>query len=592
MTVHINGHDLYYSIIRGSEKVINLKDHLNRINVFPVPDGDTGSNLTHTMNAIINRSEKHESVEKTLHTISRSAIEGARGNSGVIMAEYLGGLYRQARNFKTLTEREFAHLFSAAYQSALKAVSKPVDGSILSVMNDYSVSLHQQLDQQKDLLTALELAYQKAVLSLKGTQHKMKVLRDAGVVDSGANGFVAFIEGITEFFRNGREAFAVRKILVPTLDDQHVNPLVDVNLEYRYCYEILLEIRRPFERQWLETFGGSLIVAGNGELVKIHIHTDRPHDLVHQLGHHGIVLEQKLDDMVIQQGALLHRRSEIAIITDSIADLPRAYIDRHNVFVIPMNILIDNIEYLDRQTLTTEQFYEMADQTPHFPRSAMPKILDIRRVLDFVTRHYDQVVVLSVSSKLSGTHHLVNKVLKENPPAGADVRLIDTRLNSAAQGLLVQKAVNLAESGVTLDELQSVVESTASRTKIYVSVNDFSYMVRGGRVSPLKGRLAKVLNLKPIISLDETGAGIAFASAFSRRQNLSKITRIVKKALADGGIESYGIVHGLNPELADRYRRLFTDLIGQPPAFVEEISPVVGISAGPGAVAIAFVAKE
>jgi hypothetical protein len=588
----INGHDLYYSIINGSQKVLRLKEHLNRINVFPVPDGDTGSNLTHTMNAIINKSEHYESVEKTLHTISRSALEGARGNSGVIMAEYIGGLYRDAVNSTTLSEEEFVHLFSAAYKSAFKAVSKPVDGTILTVMHDFSISLHHNLNQYHDLIVALSKAHQKAQSSLQSTQYRMKILRDAGVVDSGANGFVAFIEGITEFFKNGRRVFEVKKVTAPFIDNEHINTLSENPLKQRYCYEILFETRRTFDRSILEAFGESIIVAGRDDLVKVHIHTNEPHELVQEIGKYGIVLEQKLDDMDIQQSALFNRKSNIAIITDSIADLPKSYIEDHNIFILPMNILIDNIEYLDRMTLTTQQFFTMTDETSHFPRSAMPKIPDIQRILSFASDHYDEIIILSVSSGLSGTHNLINRILKENQYFGKDIRLIDTRLNSGAQGLIVQKAVALAEDKHTLDFIEHTIHQAIKTAMIFVSVTDFTYMIRGGRVSPFKGKLAKFLNLKPIVSLDSDGNGIAFAKAFSQTQNMNKMIKIVKKIQTHSLIDSYCIVHGSNYTLARKYQQIFHDIIGFEASFIEEVSPVVAISSGRGAIAIALTTKE
>ncbi len=295
---------------------------------------------------------------------------------------------------------------------------------------------------------------------------------------------------------------------------------------------------------------------------------------------------------MLQQNAIFHRKSNIAIITDSIADLPASYIEAHNIFILPMNILIDNIEYLDRMTLTTEQFFTLTDQSEKFPRSSMPKIPDIQRILSFVSEHYDRILVLSVSSGLSGSYHLINRVIKENHGFEKDIRLIDTHLNSGAQGLIVQKAVDLIEQNHTLDFVESTIQKAISNTLIFVSVTDFTYMVRGGRVSPFKGKLANLLNLKPIVSLDSDGNGIAFAKAFSQKQNLKKMIQIVKHIQERHLIDSYCIVHGSNKTLAKKYQQIFRDLIGCEANFIEEISPVVAISSGKGAIAIALITKE
>ena len=592
MAMTITGSDMYFSIIKGSLKVIRIKNHLNKINVFPVPDGDTGSNLSYTMNTIINQSENHFSVDKTMQTISRSAIEGARGNSGVIMAEYIGGLYQSSKNFVTLTEKEYAQLFKNAYQRAVKAVSKPADGSILTVMNDFSESFLKNLEKNKDFISSLESAYQCSQVSLSETQYKMKVLKDAGVVDSGANGFVAFIEGIYEFFKNGRKSFAFDKKSIPIVDHHHVNPLIGVKLDYRYCFELLFETESDFDSAELDQFGNSVIIAGIESLKKIHIHTNEPHEVVEWISQKGLILEQKIDDMVVQQNALIHKKSDIAIITDSIADLPKSFIDEHNIFVLPMNILIDNIEYIDRLTLTTNQFFTMTDQSDYFPRSSMPRIKYLERVFGFISENYKKAIILTVASSLSGTHHLINKMLKENQNYNIDFRLIDTKRNSGAQGLIVKKAIELVETESSIDEIENKIKSALLNSHIFVSVNDFTYMVRGGRVSPLKGKLAKVLNLKPIITLDDEGRGASFANAFSRKQNLKKMIAIVKKTLKNEVIESYCIVHGDNEALAIKYESIFTKIIGKKPEYIEEISPIVGIIAGRGAVALSYLTKE
>ncbi|MBN2260556.1 MAG: DegV family EDD domain-containing protein [Clostridiales bacterium] len=588
----INGNDLYFSIITGSQKVISIKKNLNDINVFPVPDGDTGTNLSYTMSSIINKSVNHFSVEETLQSISKSAIEGARGNSGVIMAEYLNGLYLHSRNFITLTEKEFFLLFSHAYKAALNAVEKPVDGSILTVMKDFSDCLLHNINHERHFIQSFDKAYHQALKSLKETQEKMKVLKDAGVVDSGAKGFVSFIEGIYEYFKNGKKYFEVSTKIIPSIDDHHTNNYVESTIEYRYCFELLFEPAINFDKTQLNKFGDSIIVAGNDSLTKVHIHTNNAKEVVSFIASHGLILEQKIDDMIIQQNAILRDKNEIAIVTDSIADLPKSFVDEHNIFVIPLNLTIDNIEFIDRLTIDTKRFFELADLSETFPRSSMPKIKDLERLFTFISQNYKKTIILTVSSQLSGTYNLVNKVLKENQNFGMEAHLIDTKLNSGAQGLLVMKAAKLINAESPLDEILSEIIETIDNTRIYVSVNDFSYMVRGGRVSPLKGKMAKILNLKPIVSLDSKGKGKAFANAFSQKQNFKKMQSIIKSDLQTHTIESYCIVHGNNEIDAIKYKDAFTSIIKKEPEYIEEISSIVGISTGKGAVSISYIMKE
>ncbi len=133
------------------------------------------------------------------------------------------------------------------------------------------------------------------------------------------------------------------------------------------------------------------------------------------------------------------------------------------------------------------------------------------------------------------------------------------------------------------NEIVNKLEEQKKKTKIYVSVTDFNFMVRGGRASPLKGKVAKLLNFKPIISLDEKGKGYSFANALSQEGNLKKIKEIVIETKKKGEIKKYGIVHGNAPEKGEEYSKIFTELIGIKPEFIQEISSIVALSAGKGA---------
>ena len=174
---------------------------------------------------------------------------------------------------------------------------------------------------------------------------------------------------------------------------------------------------------------------------------------------------------------------------------------------------------------------------------------------------------------MSGTWNVFNTAVKELEKEGIKISLINSCLNSGAQGLLVMEAGEMIKNKYSHEKIVSKIEEAKRKTKIYVSVSDFNFMVRGGRVSPLKGRLAKLLNLKPIISLDEKG-------------NLKKIKEIVRNIQKKGKVKKYSIVHGHDMEKAEEYRRIFTELIGKKPEYIEEISSVVALSAGPGAVAL------
>jgi len=169
------------------------------------------------------------------------------------------------------------------------------------------------------------------------------------------------------------------------------------------------------------------------------------------------------------------------------------------------------------------------------------------------------------------------------------ITVIDTKLNSGAQGLLVKAAAEMAEQGLSHDEIVSRVQEMIPRTKIYVCLNTLAYAVRGGRVPNTVGKIGGLVGMRPIMTLDSAGNGAAFGVAFSQAGLTKKIFRLVKNAMERTGVAAYSIVHGGNIALANEYAEEITRITGKAPAFITQISSVVALHAGPGTVAVCLV---
>jgi DegV family protein with EDD domain len=172
---------------------------------------------------------------------------------------------------------------------------------------------------------------------------------------------------------------------------------------------------------------------------------------------------------------------------------------------------------------------------------------------------------------------------------GGRLHVVDSRLNSGAQGLLVLRAAEMIAAGDPIATIVSTLERTRENTKIYVGVDTLKFMVKGGRVPPTLGVVGKVLNLKPIVSLDEMGAGIAFGKAFSRKGVLKKIKSLLAEDLP---VSHLCIVHGNAPDRAEAWKEQLEDAFGVTVDYITDISSVVAANSGPGAVAIAYIKKE
>jgi len=200
---YLDSEKLYYSFVSGAREVIRNRKVLNDINVFPVADGDTGSNMASTMNSIIEDARVETSVKGTMSSIADAAISGARGNSGIIIAQYINGIFMSLRDDAKVSVSSFAQSVWDAVPHAYNAISDPVEGTIITVIRDWAEAVYMHKDHAEDFHELLSKPMAAAAESLKATTGKLKVLENARVVDSGAKGFVYFVEGLTEFIRTG-----------------------------------------------------------------------------------------------------------------------------------------------------------------------------------------------------------------------------------------------------------------------------------------------------------------------------------------------------------------------------------------------------
>lgn len=588
---YLNGSRLYFAILAGGNAVIQDQAYLNKINVFPVPDADTGTNLASTMRAIAEGAEPHHSIKATLKSVANAALSGARGNSGLIFAQFIHGMSKEIDHESKLTTHAFAESVKRAVQYAHKAIVHPVEGTMITVIRDWAEAVYQRKSQTSDFVELLTDSMNAARNSLKETPRKLQVLARAGVVDAGAKGFVDFLEGILHYIKKGTLA-RIQKADVFWAREEIKAPSKDKSLDFRYCSEALLtgtDLAPDTIRSVVQRFGESAVVAGSEERVRIHVHTNRPAELFFELKDHGLMSQIKVDDMRRQYEAAHQRKAKIAIVTDSACDLPPDVLDDRQVHVIPLALSFGNQQFLDKVTIQPDQFYGLLATSPVHPKTAVPPVMSAQNLFSFLASHYDSIIVITLSGKLSGVYDMCLQAASQI--AGKKISVIDSRTISANLGLLVSKASDMAAAGVPHDEIVAAVEASVPKTKILVDVATMKYFVRSGRVSPVKGLIGRLLNVKPIITLDESGKTTEGGKSFSRKANMAKILAQVRRRAAERSLENYAVVHARNPERAALYGKLLTKMLGQEPAYIMDVAPVIGVHAGIGAVAVALMSK-
>jgi hypothetical protein len=587
----MDGRRLYYTFIAGARKVIEHQVELNKINVFPVNDGDTGTNLASTIRAVIDSLHPHRSYKVTFERIAETTLINARGNSGIIFAQFLHGMNTETGNFKTITIKQFAESIKNSVRYIYEAVSNPVEGTMLTVIKDWANYIY----DNRNIITDFNQLFIGSIgvlnRSLVATKSKLAVLTRANVVDAGARGFVFFVEGIIDFIKshNLKELVQIRAETGIFLKLEESLP---EKVDFRYCTEALIKnstIDIHTLRPILEKYGNSIVVAGSDKMRRLHIHTNTPADLFKELRETGILTFQKADDMVRQSEVVYNRKWKIALVTDSTCDLSQELIDKYQINMLPLNVTFGENNYLDRITIQNEQFYTLLKENKDYPKTSQVNEKAFINLYSHLASHYDSIIAIHISEKLSGTFNSSQKAAaKISMEFNKPISVINSKSISGAMGLIIQRTAEAIEAGHSHEEVVKMAQKWSENSRIYVSVKTMKYMIRSGRVSRFKGLIARILNITPIVSIDENGKAIVFDKSFNQRANMEKVLRNIKMINGENKIWNYVVLHANNSSAAKWYSKKMESLTGKKATSVVNISPVLGVHAGVGAAAVAL----
>ncbi len=585
----INGLQLYYSFIAGAQRIFENQKLLNKINVFPVADADTGTNLASTMRSIVNTAQPHKNLKHTAVALADAALVGARGNSGIIFAQFLYGFSNEIKEEETLTVSAFAEYMKNAVRYAYEAIANPVEGTMISVIKDWAEYIYLLKDSIEDFLRLLMDGLKKAMESLKMTTERLAVLAKTNVVDAGAKGFVVFLEGMFDYFKNGQAEIKFEGGLIEIAES--VDAIDHEEITFRYCTEAMLtgaNLQRDTFANIMKDFGDSMVIAGSPTKMRIHIHTDQPWQLFEKISHLGTITYKKVDDMVMQNDLASNRKFDIGLVTDSTCDLPMDVLSKYQIQVVPLTVHFGEDFYLDRITMQPAQFFNKLQTSPHYPSTAQPTAAEFTNRYNYLSTHYNSIISAHISSGMSGTwQNSSNAARKIATETGKQISVVDTKKITSALGMIVLRTAKAIESGMTHDEIVQKIPEWSDNTKLLVSARTMKYMVKSGRVSHSKGFIGKVLGIKPIVEVKNHGKTEAFGKPLSEKSSMKMIMDEMKRFVGDRKVWGYAVSHSDNLPVANWYVEQMKKLTGgQEPVFVQEASPVLVTNVGPGVVAL------
>ena len=292
-------------IISGANNLIKEKNLIDKLNVFPVPDGDTGTNMSLTIESAVKELEKSEvsDISSVGKAITKGSLMGARGNSGVILSQLLRGFAKSIEGKKEINIEDLASALDSAREVAYKAVIKPVEGTILTVVRETAEYAMKTYKNEADMKIFLEKLIDKSNHSLNNTPELLKALKDANVVDSGGKGFVVFFEGMYMAFIGEPVSIDKDKIQKESLFAEEDIHIFEGELEFGYCTEFMVntDLVSPEDfKDEIEGFGDSLIVVGDDGLIKVHIHTNNPGEVMEKGIKYGNLDRIKIENMRMQ----------------------------------------------------------------------------------------------------------------------------------------------------------------------------------------------------------------------------------------------------------------------------------------------------
>jgi len=596
---YVDGPRLARSLYAAADWVAAGREEINRINVFPVPDGDTGTNFSLTLRAVADalRALGDAPLSETAPTMARAAVLGARGNSGMMLAHFLLGFTEALGDRTTATAPEIARAIRLGADRLCESLDDPREGTILTVAREAALAAEPVARETGDIREFMRRLLEEGEAALARTPELMAVLKEAGVVDAGGKGFVRMLEGVVRYI-HGDPVLTDASAVEPSGQPVFAAAGMDVASErdFQYCTEVLVrgEGLPPANevRAAMHAFGGSTVVALMGDILKIHVHTDTPDAVFSYASRWGRVDSTKAEDMRVQHRQLRHTsRRAVTIVTDSSADLPDSVLDRYGIALVPLQVIFGSTTFRDRVELKPEEFYRRLRGATELPTTSQPTPAAFIQAFRDARQEADEVVAVLLGSNLSGTYASAQAAIRAGGVQG--VHLVDTRLASLGVGMLALRGAELAEMGWRSERIAAELTRIRSQAGMLLTVDRYDNLLRSGRISRGKAWLAGMLDVKPVLSFDTDGHVVPIERVRGRENLEARVLALLDARLTPRPRKvRFGVAHAEAPEAAERIRAALVRKYQPQDCFVSLATGVLGTHVGPGAWGIFYQVED
>ena len=574
-------------ILLSYKKIEENKEQINKINVFPVPDQDTGNNIAKTLLGIKEAIEGKEF--KDLSEISEAALDGAltaaQGNVGVIYVGFLAS-FLPLLGKNPVDAKKLSIAFEKGAERARQSIQDPKEGTILDVIDATAATFKKESEKERDIIAILKKATEKAKEALLATREKMEIFRKVNVVDAGGLAYLMILESYLETLEGERKE--EKKEEKPS---EKVRRFVQI-LANRY--EIVSLIKEPKVeeeeiKEKLKKLGNSLDIVQIGSRMKIHIHTNYPEEVKNMIRSFGQIKELREEDMAKEVvGEPSVRKVSIGIVTENnIAGLPEKVMSRYQIETadaivywpageqLPGENIYQKMREADKRGI--KEFPKTSQATPKSYLDAFKKQLE----------KFEKVLCISISSKISGCYNSAcqaREILKEEEKE--KVYILDSLQAAASQTLLVLRAIELIQEQREINEVIEELKKLIPQTHIYAIFEDPKWIEAGGRINKSQAnwiRIMKKLRLHPIMESKNglLGKGGIVMAKDSAEALFKKIAKESQKTRKQGKRIRVIIGQADNLEGAEKLRQRLKEIKAEIP-FISLASPVICAHTGPG----------
>ena len=592
----VTQNELKKMILFSCERIERDREQINKINVFPVPDQDTGNNLSATLKGIKEQIEEKDfsSIEELSDAILEGALTGAQGNAGIIYTGFLAGFFPALGKEKSVDAEKMALAFRKGTERAKDSIQNPREGTILDIIEAFALSFEKESKNEKDIIKIFYKSLEKADEALKETPNKMELLKKAGVVDAGGLGFLMILETYLDILKEQGDISAPRAF---DSEREEARPKRFIQI-ISNRYEVVVLIKNVEEdeksiKDKLKYLGDCLDIIQIGDRTKIHIHTDSPYEVRDMVKELGDIENLKIQDMAREViGEKSIESVSIGLVVDERAGLTQKIINHYRIEVVPFKIswpggeslagdtVCEKIKEAKKQGLTQKPKIESI--TPDFFLEAYKNQL----------KDFEHVLCIVSSSKLSDNFRSALKAKKMlNPEEQTRVFVVDSKNISAGQSLLILEAIELIKEHRSAEEIKSKLESIVPRINVYAILENSRWWKKeqfsGFWFKKKEGQEFLLTQMK---DGKMTPAGKVRTKNFAEIL-FKRIDRQTSKDVKKGKRIRAVIAHGDNPEQAEQLKSSLKKSKRADISFVTITDPVTSINACPESLIAGWIVK-